>query len=313
MENNSPLVSIIIATYNRANLLQETLENVLQQTYTNWECWIIDDGSTDNTLAVMEDFCSQDARFRSLKSDGNKGPAHARNIGLQMAQGMFIQFLDSDDFLENGKIAAHVNFLLEHSEVDIVYGSCRYFTNEDYSLRQIGRLAKTTNERAIVNGTGLMIMQAILQMPLFQFNAAIFRRKLFAHENYFNEDFIYGEDVELSLRLAQQGAVFQYHNPPNTFALIRSHAQSLLSDKTRSIAATQKLYRKFWQSFPAFSLRKIIGKKLILLRLKQVFFALLTFANQPTTVSFYPLQRIIVVGKRLLKMFLDKIYKKVQV
>jgi glycosyltransferase involved in cell wall biosynthesis len=95
------LVSIVIPTFNRALLIGETLDSILSQTYSNWECIIVDDGSTDNTEIIILDYIQKDSRFRFYKRTFGilKGPSSCRNIGLNAANGEFVMFLDSDDLL----------------------------------------------------------------------------------------------------------------------------------------------------------------------------------------------------------------------
>jgi len=100
MNTNLPLVSIIIPTYNRAHLIGETLDSVLAQTYTNWECIVVDDGSTDGTDKLLTAYCEKDARLQYFKREIlPKGASHCRNIGLEKASGEYCMFLDSDDLL----------------------------------------------------------------------------------------------------------------------------------------------------------------------------------------------------------------------
>ncbi|PBJ13850.1 glycosyltransferase family 2 protein [Flavobacterium sp. ACN6] len=102
-EQISPLVSIIIPTFNRENLIKETLQSIVSQTYTNWECIIVDDGSTDNTVLIVKEFIKDDARFLFYSLE-HKGVSFARNHALSKISGEFIQFLDSDDILHEDKL-----------------------------------------------------------------------------------------------------------------------------------------------------------------------------------------------------------------
>jgi len=98
--NKAPLVSIIIPTFNREKFISETLISLLSQTYTNWECIIVDDGSTDNTISVIESYCKKDDRFRLFKRDRKpKGAPTCRNIGIKESKGDYINFFDSDDIM----------------------------------------------------------------------------------------------------------------------------------------------------------------------------------------------------------------------
>lgn len=106
------LVSIIIPVYNRAQILPETLDSVISQTYSQWECIIIDDNSTDHTFGVIEKYVETDKRFIPIKNTtDSKGASVARNLGLQKAKGDYIQFLDSDDILANNKIEEQIKKL----------------------------------------------------------------------------------------------------------------------------------------------------------------------------------------------------------
>lgn len=117
---NEPLISIIIPVYNRATLIAETLESILHQTYTNWECFVVDDGSTDMTETVIQNYCYNDSRFHFLKRPENrqKGSAASRNFGYENCNGDLIYWLDSDDLLLSNAFQTYIeNFT---SECDFV-------------------------------------------------------------------------------------------------------------------------------------------------------------------------------------------------
>ena len=102
-----PLVSVIIPCYNYALYLPESVGSIIKQTYSNWECIIVDDGSTDNTKEVVQQLCAKDDRIKYFLQS-NSGPTVARNYGLAVAKGDLIQFLDADDLIENPKIEKQV-------------------------------------------------------------------------------------------------------------------------------------------------------------------------------------------------------------
>lgn len=116
----SPLVSIIIPTYNNAHTIAHTLKSCFSQIYTNIEIIVIDDGSIDNTKKILETYIQKKQITYIYKINGRA--ASARNVGLAHAKGEFIQFLDADDILLPEKIAIQVEYLLTHSEVSGVYG-----------------------------------------------------------------------------------------------------------------------------------------------------------------------------------------------
>lgn len=106
---DSRLISIITASYNYENYIKETIESVLNQTYTNWELIIVDDGSKDNSVEVIKSYCEKDSRIKLFQHEGgvNKGLAETIKLGISKAQGEWIAFLESDDkFMQIGR--AHV-------------------------------------------------------------------------------------------------------------------------------------------------------------------------------------------------------------
>ena len=96
MIEKKPEISVIIPCYNQAQYLDECLQSVLSQTFQDWECIIINDGSPDNTEEVALAWTEKDNRFKYIKKE-NGGVSETRNLGLEIAQGKYIQFLDSDD------------------------------------------------------------------------------------------------------------------------------------------------------------------------------------------------------------------------
>ncbi|HNS13774.1 MAG TPA: glycosyltransferase family 2 protein [Syntrophorhabdaceae bacterium] len=117
--DNSPLVSIVIPTYNYADYLPTAIASCLQQTYRNIEIIVVDDGSTDNTPAVVEGFRD---RVRSIRQ-ANQGVSSARNRGLEEARGSFITFLDADDSLTTDSIEMRVRVLTENDDAGFVISS----------------------------------------------------------------------------------------------------------------------------------------------------------------------------------------------
>lgn len=127
---NTPLVSIIIPTFNRAHLISETLDSILGQTYENWECIIVDDGSTDNSSKVIRHYLNIDARFQyhTRPKERQKGANACRNIGFEKSKGKFLLFFDSDDVLYSKIVENSVN--LFSSNVDFVYFNYSGFSKE---------------------------------------------------------------------------------------------------------------------------------------------------------------------------------------
>ncbi|WP_417857395.1 glycosyltransferase family 2 protein [Xanthomarina gelatinilytica] len=129
----SPLVSIIIPTYNRAYLIGETLDSVMAQTYNNWECILVDDGSTDDTVTKIMEYCNKDSRFQFLKRppDRKAGGNAARNFGLENSLGAYIQWFDSDDLMHPELLEQQLDNLQKNGKEFSICLYDRY--NEDFS------------------------------------------------------------------------------------------------------------------------------------------------------------------------------------
>lgn len=115
IEREAGLVSIIMPSYNTASFIEETIQSVLNQTYTNWELIIVDDCSTDNTNEVVDTI--KDCRIHYLKNEKNSGAAISRNKALREAKGQWIAYLDSDDLWMPEKLEKQIKFMEENGYV----------------------------------------------------------------------------------------------------------------------------------------------------------------------------------------------------
>ncbi|OJX36755.1 MAG: hypothetical protein BGO87_13265 [Flavobacteriia bacterium 40-80] len=132
------LVSIIIPAYNSADFITDTLESVQHQTFKNWECIIINDGSTDNTEKVVLSFIKNSStpdRFK-YHFQKNEGLSSARNKGLSLSSGNFIQFLDSDDILFEDKIQVMISHYTANHSVDCIYFCDYIFSDHDNPYKE---------------------------------------------------------------------------------------------------------------------------------------------------------------------------------
>ena len=125
-----PLVSILIPVFNRESLISETLESIKIQTYSNWECIIVDDGSTDATVAVISENISNDSRFTLyFRPDTKpKGACSCRNYAREKASGAFVNWFDSDDLMHPDFIKLKADFLVENINYDGVLSKTSFFT-----------------------------------------------------------------------------------------------------------------------------------------------------------------------------------------
>lgn len=122
------LVSIITSLYNSEAYVAKTIESVMAQTYDSWEMVITDDGSTDRTVSIVEEYASKDSRIKLFKLEKNGGPGVARNNSIQKAQGQYIAFLDSDDMWVPDKLERQLD-LMNRMGCGVVYSS--YYTCDE--------------------------------------------------------------------------------------------------------------------------------------------------------------------------------------
>lgn len=194
----TPLVSVIIPTYNRAGLIGETIENVLQQTYRNIELIVVDDGSTDDTESVLKAYGSR-IRWTAQK---NAGPAAARNRGLGIAQGEIIAFQDSDDSWHPTKIERQVS-LLQRGGDSVVCCLCNMTV--ELADRVVRSFENAPVYPPVEEGIWLNVTEVLATRCILFNQAAAIRRDVLTRIGGFDESFRLMEDVELALRLSLEG------------------------------------------------------------------------------------------------------------
>lgn len=217
------MVTIIVPCYNQAQYLPDALQSVLNQTYTNWECIIVNDGSPDNSEEVAQQWCKKDARF-SYYFQKNVGVSAARNFGIKIAKGDYIQFLDGDDILEKDKIYNQVHFLEKEKKVDIVYSSNRYFFSEDkanlFAIHYTGILPTVDISMDDTNQKDVLSMRNVCTIC-----SSLYRRKIFDTIQF--KKIIY-EDWFFHVECSLNNFIFHFENFENSMCLIRMTNESQL-------------------------------------------------------------------------------------
>ena len=117
------LFSVIVTVYNKERVLQETLDSIKEQTYGEYECIIIDDGSTDNSMNIAKEYCKECNNFNYFKYQ-NSGVGTARNRGINNANGEYIIFVDGDDIIEKDLLERLVNYI-QNDDIDLIRYQCK--------------------------------------------------------------------------------------------------------------------------------------------------------------------------------------------
>lgn len=209
-----PSVSVIIPTYNRAGDLKEAMHSVLNQTFVDFELIVVDDGSTDNTRDVAESFT--DPRVRYI-FQVNQGASSARNVGIQVSQGEFIAFLDSDDLFLPEKLSLQVARMEEDPDAGLVYGKYLSQAEIEELTVPIGDCSRTVDLRRLLLG------------PAFHMSTVLVRRNLLVQIGGFDASSLRGEDWELALKLALSGCKMVC--VPEILSVIRRHPVSNMREQ----------------------------------------------------------------------------------
>lgn len=186
-----PTVSVIIPTYNRAHVLERAIESVFSQTYQNLELIVVDDGSIDDTPALLDRFTG---KIKMIRQE-NRGVSAARNRGIQESSGTYLAFLDSDDWWINEKLAAQIHSL-EESGNQVVH-------TEEIWIRN----GKRVNQCKHHKKSGGWIYEQMLPLCAISPSSILLNRSVLDQSGLFDESFPVCEDYDLWLRITSRFAV----------------------------------------------------------------------------------------------------------
>lgn len=232
--SKAPVVSIIVPCYNQAQYLNETLDSVMSQTYHNWECIIINDGSTDNTAEISNLYCSKDPRFKYLLKQ-NGGVSVARNYGISQSTGTYLLPLDADDLIGPEYLYMALNVFDENSDTSLVYSKARLFgiVNEDWDLLPYSYV-------------GLLKSNMI-------FCSSIFKRIDFDMAGGYDEQFKNGfEDWDLYIRLLNDRSKIHQLKDVHFYYRIKPISRSKSIDLKIQDELHMYLYNKYQHIYRAY-------------------------------------------------------------
>jgi glycosyltransferase involved in cell wall biosynthesis len=241
--SEQPVVSVVMPAYNYGHFIGATLNSLQAQTFSNWECVVVDDGSTDNTAEVVAEFVKTDPRIKFLQQP-NRRQAAARNYGLAHISGKYVQFLDADDLIQQHKFERQVEFLEAHDDVDIVYSDTRYFATERPDELLYTMYGENKPWQPQLSGLGLSLLPSLIRHNSVIVCAPLTRRTLIERVGRFEEELPPLEAWYYWIRCALLGANFKFVDFADSFCLVRSHATSSSKNRFRWTAAEIKLRRK---------------------------------------------------------------------
>lgn len=213
------VVSIITPSFNRANLVTETAESILAQTYPHWEWMIVDDGSTDNSWDVLEGLAKRDSRIKIFKRDrGPKGACVCRNIAIERSTGTYLIFLDTDDILAPFCLEQRVKAMQEQPEMDFIIFSMLLFKKKLDDTNLLWNVDKKEND----------LMRLLLNDPVCQGTGTLWKKSKFVEIGMWREDLLIWQDVELHIRAFLWPAKYAKHMelPPDVYLRISDDSLS---------------------------------------------------------------------------------------
>ena len=203
MDKNKPAVRVIMPVYNGENTIKYALTSLLNQTYDNWNCVIVNDGSTDGTFKILNSL--KDPRFHIYHLDQNKGRGSARDIALRYAKGDYLTYLDADDMMHRDKLRVQVEFMETHPEVRMV--SCGYITmNENFEALRSSGLSDFISDNIMKYGQALPLLLGAIMVRLDQ-------ARIFSYNHYLDvgEDYDYFARYCEGYRYANIGQPYYYY------------------------------------------------------------------------------------------------------
>jgi glycosyltransferase involved in cell wall biosynthesis len=242
IESNTPVVSTVMPTFNRADLLMKSIQSVIDQTFQDWELIVVDDGSTDRTPEMMRELEQKDKRIRYLKIDRieNKGIATYLNTGISKARGKYIARIDDDDkWCHKDKLKMQVEFLDNNPEYVLVGGGGILV---DENGNEKFRYLKNETDEEIRN-------YALFSNPIAH-TAVMFRKDTFDKIGGYR-DIDHAEDMDLALRLGKIGKLFNMKEYFIAYLAIGQNKSFL--QQRENTKRVLEIIKKYKEDYPHFN------------------------------------------------------------
>ncbi len=228
-KNTRPDITIITPTYNRASFLKRAISSVLNQTFTNFEMIIVDDCSKDNTEQVVKSI--DDNRIKYIKLESNRGPAGARNIGIDAAKGLYISLLDSDDEYLPNKLELQINKVRElPKEVGVVYCGYLIVYEPDTIHGQVQPKLKGD------------LFETLLMHNCIGSPTALIRKECFDTCGLFDDSLPSYDDWDMWIRISDK---FKFDYVDEPLAKVYTHGEQTSTNINSTIKVRELLFKKY--------------------------------------------------------------------
>lgn len=234
-----PLVSVVMATYNRAALLGKAVESVRVQTFLDWELIIVDDASTDNTADVAGQYAREDARTTFVSNESNKGQVKSLRRGIDLAKGKYIARIDDDDtWRDKQKLEKQAEFLESHPEYVLVGGGI--VVVDDQGKELVRFLHPEEDEE---------IRKKMLFHTPFAHGAVLFRKDAYGAVDGYDAHLGYSEDWDLWLKLGTVGKLYNIQEYMLTYVRGNQRKTASWRDETRYHGMLRKRYKDVYPNY----------------------------------------------------------------
>jgi teichuronic acid biosynthesis glycosyltransferase TuaG len=218
-------VSVVMPAFNCEKYIDESIRSVIEQSYVNWELIVVDDMSTDNTRDIIARFVESDKRIKSVLNDRNQGAAKARNLAIDLAEGRFIAFLDSDDLWEPDKLSRQIKFMTQ-------------FTNP-FTFSSYQRISETGQLLSCSKAPDFITFKKLLKKNVIGCSTVIYDTSYFGKQ--FMPNIRKGQDYGLWLKLLKN--VEFARSIPGITVKYRVRSISVSSNKLESSLWVWRVYR----------------------------------------------------------------------
>lgn len=234
LTGNNPLVSVIVATYNRAHLISQSIESILGQSYPYLELIVVSDGSTDETESLVLSF--SDSRIRFIKLDHTGIPAIARNRGIREARGKYVAFCDDDDLWLKDKLVKQISFMESCPDIGLCFGYATLFGDTRYN----GATSHLFNKKVTI-----MTFKDLFLANTIPCLTVMVRKRCLETVGVFDENPEFkqaAEDYDLWLRIA---GAYKIARIPEVLSMYRAHADNISKDYDVTCMKYLKVMEKF--------------------------------------------------------------------
>jgi len=222
-------LSIIVPIYNTEKYLRQCVDSILSQNYTDYELWLIDDGSKDSSIDIIKDYASKDRRIKTAFIHGT-GPAMPRNYGLKRAEGEYILFIDSDDYLPPRALSELMSWAYKYPNVTFIKGNQFVLVGDKEKRSVFGPLRLNSADKSL---TGNDIVTKVLKSDFTPTNSLIKRDFLKQHDILFCEDIVLLEDVPFIMEICARSTQTLY-SPVETY-VYRLESETSLTRSKRTL------------------------------------------------------------------------------